>query len=238
MWSGPRNVSTAIMYSFAQRSDTQVVDEPYYAHYLIQGGADHPGRSEVLESQPGNPEEVIRNLLGKQQDRILFLKNMAHHMINMGNELDMFIEKFQHVFLIRDPAEMLISLDKSLPNPTLRDTAYKRQLELFEKVKAKGISPLVIDSKELLTDPKCVLSKLCDQLKIPFEETMLNWEPGPIPEDGVWAKYWYKNVHRSTGFKPYQPKEDDFPKHLKELYNICKPIYDKLLAYTIKITKK
>ncbi len=133
---------------------------------------------------------------------------------------------------------MLISLDKSLPNPTLRDTAYKRQLELFEKVKVKGISPLVIDSKELLTNRKYVLPILCDRLNIPFEDAMLNWEPGPIPEDGVWAKHWYENVHRSTGFKPHQPKEDNFPEHLIELYNTCKPIYNKLFAHAIKITQK
>lgn len=235
MWSGPRNVSTAIMYSFAQRSDTIVVDEPFYAHYLLQSQADHPGRNEVLESQPKNPAEVIQNLLSVDDQKVLFLKNMAHHMINMDDELNTLMEKFQHLFLIRDPAEMLISLDKTLPNPTLRDTAYEHQLELFKKVKAKGFAPQVIDSKELLKDPQFVLSTLCDRLDLPFEDEMLSWDSGPIPEDGVWANHWYENIHKSTGFNPYKPKQADLPARINSLYKKCKPIYDYLLAHAIKI---
>lgn len=233
MWSGPRNVSTAIMYSFAQRGDTKVVDEPFYAHYLIQSQADHPGRTEVLESQPNNSAAVMKNLLSVNQE-ILFLKNMAHHMMGMDDELNLLMEKFQHLFLIRDPAEMLISLDKSLPNPTLRDTAYQQQLELFEKVKARGSIPLVVDSKELLKNPEVVLSTLCDQLDIPFRDTMLSWNPGPISEDGVWARYWYKKVHTSMGFNPYEPKQIDLPPRLYPLYKKCRPIYNRMLAHAIK----
>lgn len=234
MWSGPRNVSTAIMYSFAQRSDTHVVDEPFYAHYLLQSGAEHPGRGQVLDSQPKDPGIVMHNLLSLQKKAVLFLKNMAHHMIEMNSELNTLLDNFQHVFLIRDPKEMLISLDKTLPNPTLQDTAYPRQLELFEMVESAGLPVHVIDSRELLKDPKFVLSALCNDLDIRFEESMLSWDSGPIPEDGIWAKHWYDNVHQSTGFKPYKPKKESFPDHLKPLYNECKPIYDKLLAHAIK----
>lgn len=235
MWSGPRNVSTAVMYSFAQRDDTKVVDEPFYAHYLLQSGVEHPGRSKVLESQPKDPAVVMQNLQSiRQKNDVLFLKNMAHHMIEMDSVLSELVNEFQHVFLIRDPKEMLPSLDKSLPNPTLRDTAYKRQLELFEMVQSENISPSIIDSRELLKGPKQVLTALCEQLNIPFAEDMLSWEAGPIPEDGVWAEFWYQNVHQSTGFKPYEPKESPFPEHLKSLYERCKPIYDKLFAHAIK----
>lgn len=235
MWSGPRNVSTAIMYSFAQRGDTRVVDEPFYAHYLLQSGADHPGRAEVLETQPHEPAIIMRKLMSENtQSEVLFLKNMAHHMLEMDDELDTLLRKFQHLFLIRDPAEMLLSLDKTLPNPSMQDTAYRRQLELFEMVQAGGHSFNVIDSRELLKSPEHVLSTLCKQLGIPFTKSMLSWEAGPIPEDGVWAKHWYDNVHQSTGFQPYHPKEEPIPDRLKPLYEDCKPIYDKLFAHAIK----
>lgn len=235
MWSGPRNVSTAIMYSFAQRDDTKVVDEPFYAHYLLQSGAQHPGRTRVIESQPKDPGIVLQNLLSTNTKKVLFLKNMAHHMIEMGDAMDALMDKFQHLFLIRDPQEMLISLDKTLPNPTLRDTAYERQLELFEEVKSRGLPLHVIDSRELLGNPQFVLSMLCNQLGIDFKQAMLHWEAGPIPEDGVWAKHWYQNVHKSTGFKPYQAKNIELPDRLVPLYKTCRPIYDKLLAHAIKL---
>lgn len=235
VWSGPRNVSTALMYAFAQRSDTRVVDEPFYAHYLKQSRAEHPGRAEVLDTQPTDPGEVLTNLLtlGNNTD-LLFVKNMAHHMIRMDSELERLRDQFEHVFLIRDPREMLISLDKSLPNPSLRDTAYKRQFKLFELINEQGQPLHVVDSRELLKNPAHVLSTLCQQLEISFEQSMLSWEAGPIPEDGVWAKHWYHNVHKSKGFKPYKPKEEPVPEHLKPLYEQCKPFYEQMLVHTIK----
>lgn len=238
MWSGPRNVSTAIMYSFAQRDDTKVLDEPFYAHYLIQSGVEHPGRTKVLESQPKDAEVVMQNLQSiRQKNDVIFLKNMAHHMIEMGDTLSTLINKFRHIFLIRDPKEMLPSLNKALPNPSLRDTAYKRQLELFKRVKSKGFSPNVIDAGELLKDPREVLTTLCNRLNIPFTDKMLSWKEGPIPEDGIWAEYWYDNVHQSTGFEPYTPKNYTLPEHLKPLYERCKPIYKQLFAHAIKINQ-
>lgn len=238
MWSGPRNVSTAVMYAFAQRPDTQVVDEPFYAHYLLQSGADHPGRAEVLESQPRDPAIVMRKLLSQAPKHdVLFLKNMAHHMVEMDEELDTLVNEFVHVFLIRDPAEMLLSLDKTLTNPSMRDTAYRRQLQLFEKVQSSDRPFGVIDSRELLQDPKHILSALCGKLNIPFTEEMLSWDAGPIPEDGIWAKHWYDNVHQSTGFEPYIPKKESIPDRLKPLYDECRPIYNKMFAHAIKFNK-
>lgn len=235
MWSGPRNISTAVMYSFAQRPDSRVVDEPFYAHYLLQSGTEHPGREKVLESQPKDPAGVLQNLLAHNtQKDLLFLKNMAHHMVKMDAVLDKMIQKFQHIFLIRDPADMLLSLDKKLRDPTLRDTAYDRQLELFNKVKSEKNHPVVIDAKELLKNPKHVLSELCRRLDIPFFETMLSWEAGPIPEDGIWAKHWYGSVHQSTGFKPYVPKQEDIPERLKPLYEECNVIYEQMFVHAIK----
>jgi len=235
-WSGPRNISTALMYSFAQRSDTRVVDEPFYAHYLLQSGAEHPGRAEVLESQPRDASVVIENLLRISTGKsVLYLKNMAHHMVAMGETLKTLLDEFQHVFLIRDPAEMLPSLAKRLPNPTLRDTAYRRQFELFEMVKASNGPLNVIDSAELLKDPETVLQTLCSRLQIPFYPEMLSWEAGPIPEDGIWAKHWYHNVHQSTGFKPYRPRKRALPEHLIPLYEACKSFYQQMFVHAIKV---
>ncbi len=235
MWSGPRNISTAIMYSFAQRSDTQVVDEPFYAHYLLQSGAEHPGRLKVLESQPKDPSIVMKILMetGTNSD-VLFIKNMAHHMIEMDDILEQLFEEFIPVFLIRNPADMLLSLDKSLPDPTLRDTGYQHLLDLFETAENGSFPLIVLDSKELLEDPEFVLSALCEKLGIPFDEAMLSWQPGPIPEDGIWAEYWYDNVHQSTGFNPYTPNNESLPDRLDPLYEQCKSIYDRLFAHAIK----
>lgn len=235
MWSGPRNISTAIMYSFAQRSDTQVVDEPFYAHYLLQSGAEHPGRAKVLESQPKDPSVVMQNLMATATNAdVLFIKNMAHHMIEMDDILDRLFEEFIPVFLIRDPADMLLSLDKSLPDPSLLDTGYQQLLDLFETAENHNLPLTVLDSKELLEDPEFVLSALCGQVGIPFEESMLSWQPGPIPEDGIWAKHWYHKVHQSTGFNPYKPKYENLPDRLNPLYEHCKSIYDILFAHAIK----
>lgn len=236
LWSGPRNVSTALMYSFAQRTDTRVVDEPFYAHYLKKTGAEHPGREKVLASQPGSPSRVLDNLLA-DEDRgkadLLFIKNMAHHMVQMDSELPTLLDQFEHIFLIRNPRDMLQSLVKTLPFPTLRDTAYKRQYELFQAVRLQG-SPLhVVDSRELLENPSLVLSNLCSRLGIDFQQAMLNWKPGPISEDGVWAEYWYEHVHQSAGFEPYKPKKESIPKRLQPLYEECMPYYSKMLAHTI-----
>lgn len=234
LWSGPRNVSTALMYSFAQRRDTRVVDEPFYGHYLSEEAVEHPGREEVLKSQSPNPGKVISELLQHRGKEILFIKNMAHHMTAMDQQLHLLFEKCTSIFLIREPREMLLSYTQKIADPTMRDVAYRQQYELFKQVKSYGQTPHVIDSRELLKDPRSVLSTLCRQLGLSFEESMLHWEAGAIPEDGVWAKYWYHGVHHSTGFKPYEPKTEPLPDHLRPLYEECKPIYDQLNKYSIK----
>lgn len=231
--SGPRNVSTALMYAFEQRGDTTVVDEPLYGFYLKKSGADHPGKEEVLKAQGADAQQVINEIiLGHYSNPVLFVKNMAHHIAESDWS---FLEKVENVFLVRNPVEMLTSFLKTIPEPTLADTAYKQQYELFEYVReSKGRPPVVIDSKELLLDPPAVLKSLCIRLAIPYRETMLQWEPGPIPEDGIWAKYWYNNVHRSTGFKPYKPKDEAVPERFSELLERCTFYYNQLNEYSIK----
>jgi len=232
VWSGPRNVSTALMYSFRQRSDTAVVDEPLYAHYLAATGVEHPGRDEVLAAQDTDGERVVRDvILGPSTRPVLFLKNMAHHLVDLDWA---FLSELHNVILTRDPAEMLTSYIKQVPNPTLEGTGLPMQVRLLDAILDEGQDPLVLDSRLLLTDPRSVLSKLCDRIGIPFEEAMLTWPAGPKPEDGVWARFWYESVHRSTGFAPYRAKAEPVPERLMPLLTQAQPLYQRLAAYAIE----
>lgn len=232
LWSGPRNISTALMYSFAQRSDTKVVDEPLYAHYLKETDADdyHPGAAEVLETMEKDGQKVLEMMLGPHDKPVIFFKQMTHHLVNLNLS---FLKETVNIILTRDPREMLPSYAREIKHPTMRDVGYEQHLELFEFLQNRGEEPLVLQSEKVLKDPKDALTKLCKAIGIPFDEAMLSWKRGPRPEDGVWAKYWYQSVHNSTGFKPYQPKKEPFPEHLEPLLAECLPIYEVLCKYSI-----
>jgi len=231
VWSGPRNVSTALMYAFRQRPDTVVVDEPLYGHYLRVTGAGHPGDKEVLAAMDNDGERVVREvLLGPCEKPVHFFKNMAHHLTNLDRA---FLGGITNVLLVRDPAEMLPSLAQQLPKPTMRDTGLLRQVEILDHVLAEDGTPIVLDARDLLLDPRGVLQQACGRLGVPFHDVMLGWPAGPKPEDGVWARHWYKNVHASTGFSPYKPKEGAFPEHLLPLLEECRPLYERLRGYAI-----
>lgn len=227
LWSGPRNVSTALMYSFAQRDDICIVDEPLYGHYLRVSGADHPGRDAIIAGMNCDGAAVMRELLARQrQDPSirLFQKHMAHHLV--GLDLD-FLQETSNIFLIRNPRDMLPSLAVQLPHATLADTGLKRQWELYTDLRAAGQTPAILDSRELLLDPTGVLAQLCEHLGLDFDSGMLHWAAGPLAEDGIWAPYWYHVVHQSTGFAPYKSK-NEFPDKLLELLADCQPWYDRL----------
>lgn len=234
LWSGPRNISTALMYSFAQRTDTTVFDEPLYAHYLSKTPARgyHPGAEQVIATMENDGEKVVRELmLGPAPTPVVFFKQMTHHL----NELDWgFLDQTVNVLLTRDPREMLPSYAAVVETPTLRDVGYAQHIELLEYLQGRGQSPPVLDAREVLLDPHRVLSLLCARIGIPFQEQMLHWQPGPRPEDGSWAKYWYAGVHRSIGFEPYHPKNEPFPEKLEPLLAECLPYYEKLRALAIK----
>ncbi len=232
VWSGPRNISTALMYAFAQRNDTRVVDEPLYAHYLRVSGADHPGKQEVMDDMIGDGERVIRDVILAPCDRpVLFLKQMAHHLVDVRED---FLAATVNVLLIRDPVQMLPSLAQNLAQPILRDTGLAMQSALYRQLLALGQQPPVIESKQLLLDPRSVLNQLCAQIGIPFEENMLRWPAGARPEDGIWAKYWYRSVHQSTGFETYRAKSEPFPPRLLGLLAECKPHYALLAQKAIR----
>ena len=232
VWSGPRNVSTALMYAFRQRPDTLVVDEPLYGHYLDVTRADHPGDDEVLATMDTDGGRVVREvLLGPCERPVHFFKNMAHHLEGLDRG---FLGGLTNVLLTRDPAEMLPSLARQLPNPSLRDTGLLYQTEILDHVLGEGLEPVVLDAKQLLLDPPGVLRSACDRLGIPFHESMLRWPAGPKPEDGVWAKHWYANVHASTGFSPYRPRTAAFPARLRPLLEESLPLYERLKRYAIQ----
>lgn len=231
MWSGPRNVSTAMMYSFAQRKDTVVIDEPLYGHYLKVTGAQHPGREEIMREISSNGDEIMKSIMNRDYEKyeIVFMKQMSHHLIEINKD---FVFETENIFLIRNPKDVISSLVNQIPNARLRDTGLDLQWDLFEEIRSKRKKPIVIDSKRLLLNPRKVLSQLCERLEIPFLKNMLSWDQGPINEDGIWAKYWYQRVHQSNGFIPYKEKPDLSHK-LLGLLEECQPYYDSLLRYEL-----
>lgn len=232
LWSGPRNVSTALMYSFAQRSDTQVVDEPLYAHYLRVSGAEHPGRDRIIASLDSDGERVVSEvILGAYPRRVVFFKNMAHHLVDIDWG---FLEETVNVILTRTPAEVLPSLARKLPDPGIEETGYPVQVRLLDHLDAAGRGPVVVDALELLKGPESVLGQLCQKIGIRFEREMLHWPVGPRPEDGVWADVWYHDVHMTTGFAPYRPKRTPFPGELVPLLRECEPLYARLAERAIR----
>jgi hypothetical protein len=232
LWSGPRNISTALMYSFAQRSDTQVVDEPLYAHYLKTTGISHPGKEEILASQLNEGKEVIDNvILGDYPASVVFFKQMTHHLVNIS--LD-FLGQTKNIILIRDPARVLESYHKVIDLPVLADIGIQQSYDLYHFLIKSNWPVIVLDSAVLLSDPPRVLNLLCRELEIPFEERMLQWPAGPRIEDGVWAKYWYDNVHKSTGFSPLSEGRTVLSPALESIKTEALPFYDFLKQYSIQ----
>jgi hypothetical protein len=237
MWSGPRNISTALMRSWGNRTDTFVCDEPLYAHYLARTGVDHPGVDEVLRHHDPDWREVVRWLTGPvpQGKRVFYQKQMAHHLLP---EIDRgWLDQVVNCFLIREPREMLTSLVRHLPLPRLADTGLPQQVEIFESVRRRsGLIPPVIDARDVLTDPAGTLRLLCEAVGVEFTERMLSWPPGRRSTDGVWAKHWYAAVERSTEFHPYRPKPDPVPVGLADLYAECVRHYHLLYPYRLRAT--
>ncbi len=228
LWSSPRNISTALMYSFAQRSDTKVVDEPFYAYYLthVNTKVDHPGKREIINSQSSSLNEIVNEIEMFMEKDILFIKNMTHHLAKTNVN---FSRDWYHVILTRSPQSAYISFKKVISNPTVLDMGYKEQYAIALKFKKKNIPFYILSSEELLNSPKKELENLCDYLKINFDNNMLSWDRGGIKEDGIWAKYWYENVHKSHGFK-LNKKMDDSKRIENDTITISSIFYHKLLA--------
>lgn len=228
LWSGPRNISTTLMYSFAQRNDAKVFDEPLYGYYLKNNQAArayHPGANEILNTMETNGEKVVKMMLTDTTKHVLFFKNMTHHLPGLDYG---FLNNMVNVILTRNPEEMLPSYAKVVAKPQLYDVGYKMQVDLLQYLQLRDIPVVVLDAKRVLLNPKGQMQKLCDFIGIPFDEAMLHWSSGARPEDGSWAQYWYSSIHKSTGFLPYQSKLEVFPEHLKPLLEACLPYYEEL----------
>lgn len=233
LWSGPRNISTALMYSFAQRKDCKVVDEPLYGFYLSNSESKryHPGADEIMNSMDCDGVRILESMMESDEKQVLFYKHMTHHLLALDYS---FLKLVDNVILTRDPREMILSYSKVIPNPKMHDLGYDDHLKIVDYLVSINKEPIVLDARELLINPEKVLKELCRRLAIPFYPAMLNWKAGPIKEDGIWAKYWYANVHKSTGFKKYKPNSERFPSHLFALLEECLPIYKQLSMYAIK----
>lgn len=235
MWSGPRNISTAMMRAWGNRADTYVTDEPLYAHYLLQTHRRHPAADEVIASQEGDWRKVVAWLTGPIPNgaQIWFQKHMAHHLVPSIERG--WLDRMSHAFLIRDPREMLTSLIKNVPDAGLLDTGLPQQCEIFRQVRNRsGRTPPVLDAKDVLLDPKRQLTLLCQALNVPFGEEMLSWPPGPRDTDGVWAPHWYAEVHKSTSFRPWQPKLEPLSDSLMPLYRECLDYYEELYEHRLR----
>jgi hypothetical protein len=234
MWSGPRNISTAMMRAWGNRPDTAVVDEPLYAHYLHATARQHPGRDEVIAAGPTDIAEAIARLLGPVPEgkRVFYQKHMTHHLlphIDRG-----WLGQVANCFLIRDPAEVLTSLVKHVPDLTLADTGFPQQAEIFDRVHGwTGRVPPVIDAADVLRDPRRILTLLCEAVGVQFTDRMLHWAPGLRPTDGVWAKYWYKEVETTTGFRPHRTKNESVPEHLRDVLRECEDYYQRLYVHRL-----
>lgn len=231
--SGPRNISTALMYSFGNRSDCDIIDEPFYAHYLSHNDIDHPGKNEVISSQLKNAPDVVDFIFNKEKVKPhVFIKNMAHHISGFDYS---FIERCTNLFLIRDPRYLIHSFAKVIDQPKASDLGLRREYEIYKELESKGYDNMVVlDSGELLKDPPRIISLLCDQLGIPMENNMLSWPTGPRKEDGIWAKYWYGKVHKSTGFVKQSTSSPLLDDNLLEVYSEVKDYYDFLFEKAIK----
>lgn len=231
MWSSPRNLSTAMMYAWRQRSDTTVVDEPLYAHYLATSGREHPGTADVLASQINDGAAVVEDVLrGRYDTRVVFFKQMAKHLAELDRG---FLPDFRNILLTRHPFDMLTSLQVHLPDATLDDTGFPEMIEILDALLSAGEAPVVIDSRTLLQDPRHVLSELCRRLDLDFDDVMLTWPSGPKPEDGVWAEHWYDGVHRSSGWQPWVAKGVELLADLRPVLDEALPLYERLTPYAI-----
>ena len=227
MWSGPRNLSTAMMRAFENRNDTDVLDEPFYAHYLSATGLDHPGRDLIIDSQSTDWNEVVDMCTNSdlQERPIWYQKHMAQHNLQ-GFDIS-WVKDVTNCLLIRDPKYVIASYGKKFPIEDERLLGYIQQTEIIEFLeKENGMVPPIIDADDILRDPEIMLKKLCQKIGIDFSLTMLSWPKGPRESDGIWAPYWYEGVQDSTGFQPYAYREIILDDDLIEIYDNCMNYYD------------
>jgi hypothetical protein len=247
MWSGPRNISTAMMRAWGNRPDTAVIDEPFYAYYLERTGKKHPDADEIIAQGETDWRKVVkqcgRGLSAPTGKKISYQKQMTHHLLP---EIDReWIVDLTNCFLIRDPREVILSYINKNPEPELEDLGFVQQCEIFDFVlgtsrrdvrgrRSAASLPVVIDARDVLQHPERILRLLCDATGVPFDAAMLSWPPGLRETDGIWAKHWYDDVARSTSFQPYKLREGNVPIHLKKIHAQCRECYERLYEHRLR----
>lgn len=229
MWSGPRNISTALMRSFENREDCAVVDEPLYAYYLKTTGLDHPGRDEVIASQSTDWPTLRRQLLEDDVAApVYYQKHMAQHLMpEMGMD---WLKGLSNCLLLRNPDYVVASYSKARPEVTPSDLGFEQQKAIYDYLLAEtAVAPLVVESSEILKNPQAMLSAICERMGFAASDAMFSWPEGKRDSDGVWAPYWYAAVEKSTGFAPYTAKEVELSAAQQEVADACRPYYEALM---------
>ena len=235
VWSGPRNISTAMMRAWENRGDCEVVDEPLYAHYLAYTGLDHPGREEVIAAGVTDWRSVAARLTGPPTSAVplMYQKHMTHHLLPHISRA--WLAELTHVFLIRDPRKVLVSYIRTRANVTAADIGVLQQREIFDYVRElTGVSPPVIDAGLFLKAPEAQLRALCELLGVEFTPRMLHWPPGPRASDGIWAPYWYAQVYRSTGFEPERDGTAEVPAQYHAVIDEVMPAFEALFTQRLR----
>jgi Sulfotransferase domain len=234
MWSGPRNISTAMMRAWGNRDDTLVIDEPFYAYYLKATGIDHPRADEVIATGETDWQKIVTQLTGPIANgkQIFFQKQMTHHLLP---EIDReWLGAVTNCFLIRDPREVIISYIKKRQDPTLEDLGFVQQAEIFDSARRRTTAvPPVIDARDVLESPEETLRLLCKAVGVNFSKSMLSWSPGLRDTDGLWATHWYGEVANSTSFQPYHPTHSEVPARFREIHERCRECYERLYQYRL-----
>lgn len=234
MWSGPRNISTAMMRAFENRPDTEVWDEPFYGHYLHETAIPHPGAEEVIADQGTDWEAIALRCLGDPPggSPVFYQKHMTMHLLpEMGRD---WIRKLVNCFLIRRPDQVVASYGRVRPDVTFEDVGFRQQAELFDFVaETTAAVPLVIDSRDFLMNPGPMLEAMCERLGIAFRPEMLAWPPGRRDSDGVWGKYWYDSVWKSTAFEPYRETKPELDPALRSISEEAEPYYQVLYRHRL-----
>ena len=234
MWSGPRNISTALMRAFGSRSDVFISDEPFYGYYLYNTNIDHPMKNEIIEEMEISFNIITKNLTGNipQNKSLWYQKHMAHHM-SLNDNL-MWIKKLNNILLIRNPREVILSYIKKNTLTDLTQLGLQQQLNIYKTLKKINANCIIIDANDLVVNPKKILEDLCNSIGVIFDNNMLKWKLGPHDYDGVWGKHWYNNVNNSTEFTTTTKKKNKIPDLYLKIYKQAMNIYNVLKQNRMK----